>query len=647
VLQHPELFSFTSKGTKASKAKAKALEGTPTKPGATPKRGMKIGGSSPRSKKKGSAASAATAPVASVVVTAEHAPLWQDTVAELLSGWRDKDTRKDAEILLVFYLNFEPSSAATDRLAEIMKTFKAVGEKREQDWRTLMYSNFQEKYKIDPRSYYESVGPQDGKLSRRAFNVKKGKAPLPVPKLEEARSPRGTAELGRSQVSADADSTATSAASKGQLYGAVTYKATAPLPTTSREAAAELAAAGGLSAFVVDGLTNVQEVANGRYDMQKTVQSEDRPTFKQAKRPGASASCWLYYAGGAWLLSPGLGAEECYGYLPSTATEPPEEGSDAAPVWLVPVQSATGNGGWEWAPAPQVRVRRWLAGHGTAPQLSISQSKAGAAAMAAEAAGMPNLSAAAAAIAASPAPVQKKVAKAASHFFGGFGVAASAEPEPELSLSVEETPADDPTSSLAADFFAAAGGTTGDADGGIAVDNLVIIEETAEELICLVNDEEYLVDLESEIVFHVVPGGDEDPAEVGTWSHESRQIFFIDGAKPSGSSLDLDPNLAAIQEQAEKTAVGTVELKSDLWQHLNAPGSSSTDAAADAATQPQQSSTEKKTDVSTSVSQTSSRRPLSSVVLVSVDLWESSDEEADDDAGGGGGSGGGGGFSDM
>ena len=176
---------------------------------------------------------------------------------------------------------------------------------------------------------------------------------------------------------------------------------------------------------------------------------------------------------------------------------------------------------------------------------------------------------------------------------------------------------------------------------------LVIIEETAEELICLVNDEEYLVDLETEIVFHVVPGGDEDPAEVGTWSHESRQIFFIDGAKPSGSSLDLDPNLAANQEQTEKTAVGTVELKSDLWQHLNAPGSSSkaADAAADAATQPQQSSTEKKTDVSTSVSQTSSRRPLSSVFLVSVDLWESSDEEGDDDVGSGGG--GGGGFSDM
>ena len=402
VLQHPELFSFTSKGTKASRAKALEAKATPTKLGATPKRGMKVGGSSPRSKKKSSAASAAAvASLAAVVKSAEHAPPWQDTVNELLSPWSEKDTRQDAEILLVFYLNFEPSSAATDKLSEIMTTFKNVGEKREKDWRTLMYSNFNEKYKIDPRSYYKSAGPQDGKLSRRAYNVKKGKAALPVPKLEDPRSPRGTALLGRSQRladSADHDAvdadTSSGAGGQGALCGAVMYKATAPLPTTSREAAAQLAAAGGqLSAFVVDGLTNVQEVANGRYDMQKTVQSEDRPTYKQAKRAGAGSSCWLYYAGGAWLLSPGLGAEECYGYMPSTATEPPEEGSAAGTVWLVPVQSATESGGWEWATAPQVRVRRWLAGQGDEPQLSlsISQSKAGAAAVAAEAEAAPLL----------------------------------------------------------------------------------------------------------------------------------------------------------------------------------------------------------------------------------------------------------------
>jgi hypothetical protein len=104
----------------------------------------------------------------------------------------------------------------------------------------------------------------------------------------------------------------------------------------------------------------------------------------------------------------------------------------------------------------------------------------------------------------------------------------------------------------------------------MAVDNnadLLILEESTEDLVCMYKGEEYLVDLETSIVFHVSHGShghgsDEDPAEVGTWNNDSRQIQWhavsvslssADGSgsiqqvevvpPPSGSSLDANPNL--------------------------------------------------------------------------------------------------------
>ena len=108
---------------------------------------------------------------------------------------------------------------------------------------------------------------------------------------------------------------------------------------------------------MIDGLTGVQAIANGCYELQPDQQSEGRPIYRQRFEPSASVSgdgdsqvrCWLYYAGGAWLLSPALAAEECYGYLPSKSTVPSDataqSGGESA-VWLVPAERPNVPGDW-------------------------------------------------------------------------------------------------------------------------------------------------------------------------------------------------------------------------------------------------------------------------------------------------------------
>ena len=51
---------------------------------------------------------------------------------------------------------------------------------------------------------------------------------------------------------------------------------------------------------------------------------------------------------------------------------------------------------------------------------------------------------------------------------------------------------------------------------------LQVVEESEEELICVIGDQEYMVDLETMLVFAVVPGSDEDPAEAGTWDSDKK-----------------------------------------------------------------------------------------------------------------------------
>ena len=69
---------------------------------------------------------------------------------------------------------------------------------------------------------------------------------------------------------------------------------------------------------------------------------------------------------------------------------------------------------------------------------------------------------------------------------------------------------------------------------------LQVVEESEEELICVIGDQEYMVDLETMLVFAVVPGSDEDPAEAGTWDSDTRQILFNDIYASSSSTLDAD-----------------------------------------------------------------------------------------------------------
>jgi hypothetical protein len=76
-----------------------------------------------------------------------------------------------------------------------------------------------------------------------------------------------------------------------------------------------------------------------------------------------------------------------------------------------------------------------------------------------------------------------------------------------------------------------------------SADGMEIVEETSEELICMLRGEELLIDLESSCVFHLVAGSEDDPAEVGEWRSETRQIVFTDAS--AFPSSDIAGPLAA------------------------------------------------------------------------------------------------------
>ena len=134
--------------------------------------------------------------------------------------------------------------------------------------------------------------------------------------------------------------------------------------------------------------------------------------------------------------------------------------------------------------------------------------------------------------------IEEMEAILASTAGAGGGAAGSAADTAEYEAFLQGMgPADAPASQPAP-----APELTADALAAHDADSPFVVSEDDVEIVVEQGGQEYLVDLETGMVFHVVPGADSDPAEVGTWDAKQRRIVFTAQTEPpTTTTLQPEP----------------------------------------------------------------------------------------------------------